>query len=325
MHLLFAAAVLQEAHNLLERTRDILEAYPTLANGHSLLTYLEQHPDPERIVMLDSGAFSAWSKGKQVPIDAYIEFCKKHGHLFTCYVNVDVIPGKWGEIPSATQVEESAAKGWANFQYMLDKGLPPEKVVHVFHQNEEFVWLQKLVDYSEAMKAKDPKSPGLYIGISPANDRTTAQKIMWLEQCMRYVTNLDGSPKLRWHGFGVTSFDIMRRYPWYTVDSTSWMRNGTYGSVQIPKDWDHYVEGYNLIAVTPDSSISQADRHFGALSSAQQARFIEYVESCGFTLEQVQNDGCARNIINLEFYKRVVKEINDDIGNNWRPLQASFI
>lgn len=211
MKILFATAAFASQYQLLDYAENILEAWPKAKCEPKLTDWLEENPDPDRIAMLDSGVFSTWTLGQEVPIDDYIKYCKDNTKLFSVWVNVDVIPGKPGQVPTAQMVDKSAQKGWDNWMYLMDKGLDPARVVHVFHQNESFKWLEKLVEYQEK-HIKDG-----YIGISPANDRTAHQRMLWLEQVMPYVTHKDGSAKIKFHGFGATSMDILRRYPWYCM------------------------------------------------------------------------------------------------------------
>ena len=42
-------------------------------------------------LFLDSGAYSAWSKGVTIDIDEYISFIKKNIKYITVYANLDVI------------------------------------------------------------------------------------------------------------------------------------------------------------------------------------------------------------------------------------------
>jgi len=61
--------------------------------------------------MLDSGAYSAWSKGKRISLEDYVEFILTRGtDTWTTIVNLDVIPGKKGkkDDPPPTSAEWSA-------------------------------------------------------------------------------------------------------------------------------------------------------------------------------------------------------------------------
>ena len=86
------------------------------------------------------------------------------------------------------------------------------KVIHVFHQYEDFKWLDKLVKYQE------------YIGISPANDITVKARIKWLDKVFHKI-----KATRKTHGFGATAKRILYRYPWFSCDSTSWKAPSIYG------------------------------------------------------------------------------------------------
>jgi len=90
--------------------------------------------------MLDSGAYSAWNRDETIDIDEYIAFIKKHRKLVDTYVNLDVIPGKYGRPRTQQEVEASAKLSYENLQYMKSKGLSP---IPVFHQGERFHWLER--------------------------------------------------------------------------------------------------------------------------------------------------------------------------------------
>lgn len=163
-------------------------------------------------IIIDSGAFSAWTQKTEINIDEYIDFCldlKKTRKENLYFVNLDVIPGEWGRTPTLDEIEESAQKGWDNMLHMRSKGINP---IHVFHMHEDFKWLDRIA------KELD------YIGISPANDVPKSEKIAWLD---RVFSKIKATKKT--HGFGVTAPDIIYRYPWYSCDSISWKAPCMYG------------------------------------------------------------------------------------------------
>ena len=157
-------------------------------------------------LFLDSGAYSAWTKKTPVNIEEYGRFALKHLKHFEAIANLDVIPGEFGRKGSKAEVDESARQGYENYHVLLNMGIPKDKLIHIFHQDEDFYWLKLMIE--EGMQ---------YIGISPANDRTTQQKRDWLDKCMEYVTDKDGYPIVKFHAFGVTSIQLLRKYPWYCM------------------------------------------------------------------------------------------------------------
>jgi hypothetical protein len=186
------------------------------------------------ILFIDSGAFTAWTKKTNVDIISYTDFCLQNIHIIDYIANLDVIPGEFGKKNlTASEIDYSAKQGWKNYEYMIKRGIPKEKLIHIFHQDEDFKWLERMVDTMP------------YIGLSPANDRTREEKIMWLDKCMDYVLDEKGFPIVKFHGFAVTSLAIILRYPWFcmTDKHTILTKRGWLGRSEIKKG--DYVLTFN--------------------------------------------------------------------------------
>lgn len=226
-------------------------------------------------MLLDSGAFSAWTKQKSVDLDAYIEFIKEFKDYFEYYVNLDVIPGEWGRKPSPDEIEASAEKGYENYHYMLSKGIEKDRLIHVFHQHENWKWLKRMV-------AEIP-----YIGLSPANDSPTPSKRRWLDQCMLYTTDAQGFPLVKTHGFAVTGLNFMYRYPWFSVDSLTWRLCAGYGGIIVPacNSQGEFVYDKSPLSIKITQRGSNKEivmRRFDFLSTREKEKTLEYVAMKGF-------------------------------------------
>ena len=151
---------------------------------------------------LDSGAFTAFNSKKTIDIDAYIAFLKKNN--IKTYAALDVIYD-----PIAT------AK---NLAYMEASGLKP---IPVFHYRTPLSELQKLISDHD------------YIALGGLVPLSMKKKELysWLDTCFSalYAPVRDG--KLKVHGFGVSNVEVLKRYPFYSVDSTSWKQGATFGNV----------------------------------------------------------------------------------------------
>jgi len=172
-------------------------------------------------LMIDSGAYSAWTKNKKIDLDDYIKFCKdikKNNSLNELYlVNLDVIPGRFGYIPSKEEIERAAKQGWKNYEIMKKEGL---NVIHIFHQHEKFKWLDKLL-----------KERVDYIGISPANDLSRKKRLNWLKRVFTVVKD-----KKKTHGFGVMDVEILKKIPFYSCDGSNWTGLVRWGVMSVYKD-----------------------------------------------------------------------------------------
>lgn len=176
-------------------------------------------------LMLDSGAFSVWKSGADVNLDEYISFCLKYKDDFQVIVSLDVIPGSAKDEGRRKRdcIEKACKEGWGNYLKMLSAGLPKSKVVPVFHQLDGWEWLEKYLDFG---------CP--YIGLSLLKKGEGRFHRQWLDQCMKYVCDSEGNPKVKLHGFGITNAAYLSRYPWYSCDSTSWKIASNFGNIFIP-------------------------------------------------------------------------------------------
>jgi hypothetical protein len=158
-------------------------------------------PLPDKVnVMLDSGAYSAWRSGAVIDLDAYIAFIKKYRDLIGYYVNLDVIPGRPNKTPTLAEIDVSAKQGQDNLRYMIANGL--KEALPVYHQSERLAVLHDMLKHHD------------YIGIAPHGSEKVNRQ--WLDAVFRYIKNTGA--KVKTHGFGITSTNLIHRYPWASVD-----------------------------------------------------------------------------------------------------------
>jgi hypothetical protein len=137
--------------------RNMLFSYWYNSSYRSWLDLVKTLNRPQ--VIIDSGAYSAWTSGKSVNRKEYLDFIYQVKIDFApyCsqiyYVNLDKIPGNPGRRPTLTEIEDSAKQGMENYHWFKEKGV---QTIHIFHQHERWEWL------AEIMKLAP------YIGISPA-------------------------------------------------------------------------------------------------------------------------------------------------------------
>jgi hypothetical protein len=160
-------------------------------------------------LFLDSGAFSAWSQKVEIDIKDYIEYVKENKDYIVSYANLDVIG--------------SAEETWENQMIMEESGLKP---IPIYHFKEDEKWLRKYLerDYEH-----------IAFGGLVTDERSELHQ--WLSRMFdKYICNTpDRKPQYKVHGFGMTSLKIMLKYPWFSVDSTSWVLTGRFGSVFVPR------------------------------------------------------------------------------------------
>lgn len=171
-------------------------------------------------IIVDSGAFSVWSRGETVNIDDYANFCNDVISHFSNssinFVNLDVLPGNYGRMPTAKERRESVKRGRENYFYLLEKY--NLKTIPVFHQHEDFEDLKRMM--------VDVNGRGNYLGLSPANDQPMNSKLKWLNQAFSITRD-----KVKCHGFAVTGFKQLISYPFYSSDSSSWVSGGKFARI----------------------------------------------------------------------------------------------
>lgn len=191
----------------------------------------------------------------------YIKFLKENSTKIKIYANLDIINN-----PEAT---------WENQLYFENKGLSP---IPVFHFGSDFKWLEKYLEKGYKYIAIGGMIPNSYSVLrKPLDD-------MWLN----YLTDKKGMPSVKVHGFAVTSSRLVHRYPWYSVDSTSWVKFGIYGSIVIPRKtrgtYDYKKPPIVVCLSIRSPQKDDAGKHISTLSKYEQESVKSYIKSKGFIL-----------------------------------------
>ena len=182
--------------------------------------YVQQWLDLGCHMFLDSGAFTfqRWgivpTKGRVKKynlfskssverdeyIEKYIEHCRTKGHKYDCYANFDYRP--------------DSALVYKMQKHLEAGGIYPFPVEH---GDDGLLRFRRYID--EGYK---------FFGISKAlrwGSRDRA--IKFYEQ----VFNVAAKHDVFLHGFAVTDVELVFRFPWYSVDSTTWLQLSKTGSV----------------------------------------------------------------------------------------------
>ena len=157
-------------------------------------------------VFLDSGAFSAFSLGATIDIGEYCDYIHE---------NADII-----DFPSVLDAIGDAEGTFKNQEEMERRGVNP---LPCFHYGEPM----ELLDYY-VKKYR-------YITLGGMVPISTPQLKIWLDRIWEeHLTDAKGFPLTKVHGFGLTSLPLMHRYPWYSVDSSTWVQWAANGMILIP-------------------------------------------------------------------------------------------
>lgn len=204
-------------------------------------------------------------------LDSYISFCKGFpGSSF--FVSLDVIHN-----PELT---------WKFFSRLRKAGV---EAMPVLHCGEDPIWASRYL--SEGCG---------YIGLGGLGDDTTDVRdyMGWADKVWERMTKKD-DVLCKVHGFALTSIRLMTRYPWASVDSTTWTTRARLGDLTLPsfcKEGEDFSKRF-FVPVTQQSRSRK--EHISYRGSNVAKRISEYLESLGTSVEEVRDKGEVRDAVNL--------------------------
>jgi hypothetical protein len=280
-----------------DNERAIVEAIPNVLESYHYVNkqrYVDEMRTDGAKVFLDSGAFSAHSLGVTINIDEYCEYIIR---------NKDILRIEDGAVmASVLDGIGDALKTWRNQLYMESKGATP---LPCFHFGEDPRYLQWYVERYE------------YITIGGLVGRSQKDAEVWLDRMWNeYMVDHTGQPKLKVHAFGMTSPELMKRYPWYSVDSSSWIQAAAFGSI--------FTSQYGPLAVSKDSpSKHDAGRHLSTLTAIERASVEKMLAAKGFSYDRLSTVYESRAAYNCGGYCELNLLINEHFKKAGGILQVS--
>lgn len=252
-------------------------------------------------LFIDSGAYSAYTKGVKISVDNYIKYLNSITEHCTIFAQLDTIPGQMGQRKTKEDRLNAPKFSWENYLYMYDKLKEPEKLIPIFHQGEDYDWLWNMLEWTN--KKGEHIS---YIGISPAID------VPGLEEFLTKsfdIISKSSNPDVKTHAFGMTQLKLLELYPYTSADSTSWKLAAAMGRIYTP--WGTlYV-----------SDRGKADKlYIKNQSKDAQERLFSYIEECGFTFEDAANFDYVRYIINIQYLMNWAKNYKFKGGSKKKKL-----
>lgn len=227
-------------------------------------------------IFLDSGAYSAFTQGVEIDLPGYVDYIKR---------NKDIIQNIDGNLmASVLDGIGDPLKTYRNQEAMESLGVRP---LPCFHYNED----EKYLEYY--MTKYDYITIG---GMVPIN---TEQLIYWLDRIWnRHLCDGSGRPKIKIHGFGVTRETLMKRYPWYSVDSSSWVQSSGNGGIMIPNFGTIFISEHSPTA-------KKAGFHLNTIPAIQRAAVVQEIQKHGFSVERLQTEYLSRWTFNLWAYTEI--------------------
>ena len=239
-------------------------------------------------VFLDSGAFSAWSLGAKMDMVGYCDYIKR---------NEDIIRKDNGSILASVMDAIGDAQGTYENQLAMEAmGVRP---LPCYHFGEDPRYLEYYIKNYD------------YITIGGMVSQSTPVLKIWLDDIWeKYLTDGSGRAKIKVHGFGLTTPLLMRRYPFFSVDSSSWVQTARIGGMLL-------LPECKVINVSDQSPNRRMEgQHITTINPPQSAAVLSRLEAEGVDTERMQSGYLARWCYNLYAYDKMGKMIDAEKGND---------
>jgi hypothetical protein len=257
-----------------------------------------------REVMLDSGAFTAWTKGEQITVDEVsksYEECLKYAHFFdkVWLVNLDVIPGAPRKQVDCAELDRAIEQSILNLEVLTTRF--GNRVLGVFHQDEPLKYLDKLISLSS--------SSSCYLALSPRNDLPESVRVEWAKSITRRVPS-----NIKTHGLATMGVSMSRDVKWSSGDSAAWIQNSGFGMVDL-----FFTARETTLCKDRFISYRIGDKAM-TLSSVEKETIATKVSELGVTFEEVALDYRVRDMVNLANRAKFMDESAGSLVINQQEL-----
>lgn len=273
-----------------ESATNLLESYHYIHRQ----TFVDSIRADGRKVFLDSGAFSAFTKGVEVDLPKYCEYIKR---------NKDIIEHVDGTLlASVLDGIGDPLKTWQNQLAMEQLGVRP---LPCFHYGEDERYLEWYIANYD------------YITLGGMVPISTPQLKLWLDRIWeKYLTDGSGRPRIKVHGFGLTTVSLMERYPWYSVDSSSWVQIARVGGMLLMPE----ARVINVSNQSPQRRVE--GQHIDTLTPLQRQAVEQKLAACGVDTERMRETYLSRwcysiwafDQLGIQHFEEDPKFVPDQLG-----------
>lgn len=225
------------------------------SGAHSLYTeFVMKQQHRHGYAFYESDAF--WNY-----VDKYAEWLKQRLHLIDVYANVDVI--------------FNPELSWKVLKYLENEHkLNPLPVLHV---NTDKKWIYKHLDNYE------------YLGVGATGQEGSVQGFLpWGDMLFDILSDKNGYPTHKMHGFAATSNLLLFRYPWFSVDSTAWAYFGRFGAILIPRirngKYDYKPSPITLFISDRSTQKGIKGKHLDDFSPLEKKVILKFIKDKGYKL-----------------------------------------
>lgn len=162
----------------------------------------------------DSGAYTAHTLGVEIDLGAYAAWLDRWRHRIHAYASLDVLFDAEGTR--------------RNHLALCALGLDP---VPVFHLGSPLAAFQRYI----------AETPYVAVGGMASGRLTMRDPKLW--GYLDLLHGLAGAAGVKLHGFGLSAWPVIRRFPWYSVDSSTPCVGFRYGQIMV---FDPYSDRWRV-------------------------------------------------------------------------------
>jgi len=183
---------------------------------------------------------------------------------------------------------------YQNQKWMESLGVKP---IPCFHVGEDERYLEYYIKNYEYLAL------GGMVGVSDK------QLCIWLDRIWRkYLLDGKGYPKIKVHGFGITSYSIMKNYPWQSVDSSTWIQLAKFGNIVTPNNW--------ILPISKRSpKLFDNGKHVLTYTDIEKDYIFKMIKEQGFDSEKLSINRESRAAYNIHSFIKINEQINKDHKN----------
>jgi hypothetical protein len=254
------------------------------------------------IAAVQDYSFYDLSKGSKFRsfCDRYASFIKKMAGKIELFANMDVI----GNAEMTWQVQQ---------YFEQEHGLRP---IPVIHHGASLKYVDRYIE-----KGYDLIGLGGMAGVMKR-----AEKIKWCDDVFIHLCPKSNNylPIVRTHGFAITDWHLLFRWPWWSVDSASWIKYAAFGWVVLPRltkgEFDYTIRPNVVNCSTKSVFKHSSKRHMNNVPLGMKETLAKWAEHTGVPIGITADDGTViekgftnyhqcRNKINTIYYMEAIEHI----------------
>lgn len=130
-----------------------------------------------------------------------------------------------------------------------------------------------------------------------AQNLSKAYYLSWADKFFLHICPESNKrmPVIRTHGFAMTSWSLLCRYPWWSVDSATWVKMSAYGMLYVPRyrkgkfSYDTPPMMFNFSSRSPAQK--KAQQHYLNFPATTKKEVDLWFEHCGLPMGSVDEKG----------------------------------